>query len=185
MSSGLHCGLEPLTHPACPLTSWLSLTLSCYLPASPKLSNTRWHFVEHLVCVPWARPERAFCTCVRSGRRVPSLAPARLQSRTIHSPPRSKPPSRTGALQRRRQSSLGGTPASAAGSAVDGAAQATRARQLPRGTARAYPHARRHALVAATTPCRYSNGDSSSVLSPAAEPAPLRYKRRPRAPPST
>ena len=150
MFSSLHCGLEPPTHPACPLTSWLSLTLSCYLPASPKLSSTRWHFVEHLLCVLWARPERAFCTCVRSGRHVPSLAPARLQRRAIHSPPRSKPPSRTGALQRRRQSSLGGTPASAAGSAVDGAAQATRARQLPPGNSPSLSASRRHALVAAT-----------------------------------
>ena len=61
----------------------------------------------------------------------------------------------------------------------------TRARQLPQGTARAYPHARRHAFVAATTPCGYSNGDPSSILSTAAEPAPSCYKRRPRAPPST
>ena len=29
MSSGLHCGLEPLTHPACPLTSQMTLTLAC------------------------------------------------------------------------------------------------------------------------------------------------------------
>ena len=38
---------------------------------------------------------------------------------------------------------------------MDGAAQATRARQLPPGTARAHPQARRHALVAATSSCSY------------------------------
>ena len=66
-----------------------------------------------------------------------------------------------------------------------GTAQTTPARQLPQEAARAYPHARRHAFVAATTPCSYSNGDPSSILSTAAEPAPSRYKREPRAPPST
>ena len=56
-----------------------------------------------------------------------------------------------GTLQRR----LGSTPASAADSAADGAAQTTSARQLPQSTGRAYPPARRHAFVASTMPCNY------------------------------
>ena len=50
---------------------------------------------------------------------------------------------------------LGGTPASAADSTADGAAQTTSARQLPQSTGRAYPPARRNAFVAATMPCHY------------------------------
>ena len=80
---------------------------------------------------------------------------------------------------------LGGTPASAAASAMFGTAQTAPARQLPLGIARAYPPTCRNAFVAATMPCNYSNGDSSSILSTAAEPASSRYIREPRAPPST
>ena len=143
------------------------------------------HFAEHLVGVLWARPERAFCTCrARAAASRPWVLPT-LQSRATHSTAHRITPSSPGALQHHRQSPL--------------AARRRRQRALPwtappkpparascpLGTGRAYPHSRRHALVAATTPCSYSNGDPSSILSTAAKPAPSCYKRRPRAPPST
>ena len=60
--SGLHCGLEPLTYPPCPLSALLPLPPSCAVPAPPSSSRARWHFVEQVPCVLWARPERMFCT---------------------------------------------------------------------------------------------------------------------------
>ena len=60
--SGLHCGLEPLTYPPCPLSVLLPLPPSCAVPAPPSSSRARWHFVEQVPCVLWARPERTFCT---------------------------------------------------------------------------------------------------------------------------
>ena len=54
--------------------------------------------------------------------------------------------------------------------ATDGAARATRVRQLPSGAVRAHPQARLQALVAATSPLQQQNGGSPSFLSNAAEP---------------
>ena len=90
-----------------------------------------WHIAEHVACVLWARPERAFCTCVRTGHHVvprPLLA--------CRAAPRPHPLTRTRqlaphALQRRRQRPLGGTPTATVRPAMDGAAQATTPRQLP------------------------------------------------------
>ena len=87
-----------------------------------------WHIAEHVACMLWARPERAFCTCVCTGRRV---APWPLLA--YRSAPRPHPLTRTrqlapGALQRRRQGPLGGTPTATVRPAVGGAAQATSAR---------------------------------------------------------
>ena len=49
--SGLHCGLEPLTYPPCPLSVLLPLPPSCAVPAPPSSSRARWHFVEQVPCV--------------------------------------------------------------------------------------------------------------------------------------
>ena len=43
----------------------------CSLPAPTKLSRARWHFVEQVPCVLWARPERTFST--RALRRHAAL----------------------------------------------------------------------------------------------------------------
>ena len=70
-------------------------------------SRLPWHFVEHVPCVLWARPERTFCTRAHRAaashcrtRRVPPLALARLQRRALTSPTLH---ATSGALQRRRQ----------------------------------------------------------------------------------
>ena len=159
--SGLHCGLEPLTYPPCPLSVLLPPPSSCAVPAPPSRSRPRWHFVEHLPCVLWARPERTFCTRAHyadtphcRALRDPTLAPPASLNRALAAPCSTIPLASCCTAGR----ALGGTPASAADSAADGAAQATSARQLPRSTGRAYPPARRNAFVAAKMPCTYSNG---------------------------
>ena len=98
--SGLHYGLEPLTYPPCPLSALLPLPPSCAVPAPPSSSRARWHFVEQVPCVLWARPERTFCTRAHYAdtphcrpRRVPSLTPARLPNHARHSPSLQYPPS--------------------------------------------------------------------------------------------
>ena len=91
----------------------------------------------------------------------------------------------TGSPSGKMNRSSGARRPATAGPAMDGAARATAARQLASGAVQAYPRARSLVLVAATTPCSYRNGDSSSFLSTTVEPAPSRYKRGPRAPPST
>ena len=98
--SGLHCGLEPLTYPPCTLSALLPLPPSCAVPAPPSSSRARWHFVEQVPCVLWARPERTFCTRAHYAdtphcrpRRVPSLTPARLPNPARHSPSLQYPPS--------------------------------------------------------------------------------------------
>ena len=55
----------------------------------------------------------------------------------------------------------------------------------PLGTARAYPHARRHALVAATTPCSYRTATRRRSYPPPWSQPRRAYIRRPRTPPST
>ena len=156
--SGLHCGLELLTYPPCPLSVLLPLPPSCAVPAPPSSSRARWHFVEQVPCVLWARPERTFCTRAHytdtphcCTRRDPTLAPSASLSRALAAPCSTIPLVPGCAAGR----ALGGTPASAVASAMFGTAQTTPARQLPLGIARAYPHARRNAFVAATMPCHY------------------------------
>ena len=80
--SGLHYGLEPLTYPPCPLSALLPLPPSCAVPAPPSSSRARWHCVEQVPCVLWARPERTFCTRAHyadtphcRARRDPTLVP--------------------------------------------------------------------------------------------------------------
>ena len=159
--SSLHCGLELLTYPPCPLSVLLPLPPSCAVPAPPSSSRARWHFVEQVPCVLWARPERMFCTRAHYAdtphcrtRRDPTLAPSASLNRALAAPCSTVSLTPCCAAGR----ALGGTPASAADSAADGAAQTTSARQLPQSTGRAYPPARRHAFVAAKMPCTYSNG---------------------------
>ena len=119
------------------------------------------HFAEQLACVHWARPEHTFCTRAHYAdtphcrtRRDPTLAPSASLSRALAAPCSTIPLVSCCTAGR----ALGGTPASAADSAADGAAQATGTRQLPKSTGRAYPPTRRNAFVAATMPCNYSNG---------------------------
>ena len=106
--SGLHCGLELLTYPPCPLSVLLPLPPSCAVPAPPSSSRARCHFVEQVPCVLWARPERTFCTRAHRAaashcrpRRVPHMALASLQRRELASPTLHATP---GALQRSWQS---------------------------------------------------------------------------------
>ena len=189
--SGLHYGLEPLTDPPCPLSALLPLPPSCAVPAPPSSSRARWHFVEQVPCVPWARPECTFCTRAHYAdtqhcrtRRDPTLAPSASLNRALAAPCSTVSLTPCCAAGR----ALGGTPASAADSAADGAAQTASARQLPQSTGRAYPPARRHAFVAATMPCNYSNGcrRRSYLLPPRStlerlykgNPEPLRALRR-------
>ena len=81
----------------------------------------------------WARPERAFCTCVRTGRRVWPLAFAHLQSHA-------RPHPLTSTLQATLELHSAAVRSAVAASgrpqwapALDGAARATRVRQLPSG----------------------------------------------------
>ena len=92
--SCLHCGLGPLTDPPCPLSALLSLPPSCAVPAPPSSSRARWHFVEQVPCVLWARPERTFCTRAHYAdtthcrtRRDPTLAPSASLSHALVAPP--------------------------------------------------------------------------------------------------
>ena len=95
--SGLHCGLEPLTYPPCPLSALLPLPPSCAVPAPPSSSRARWHCVEQVSSVLWARPERTFCTRAHYNdtphcrtRRDPTLAPSASLSCALAAPaPRS------------------------------------------------------------------------------------------------
>ena len=75
---------------------------------------------------------------------------------------------------------LGGTPASAAASAMFGTAQATSARQLPQSTGRAYPPARRHAFVAATMPCYYRKVVAGDLIPSHRGPTSSAYLKGPR-----
>ena len=91
--SGLHCGLEPLTYPPCPLSALLPLPPSCAVPAPPSSSRARWHCVEQVPCVLWARPERTFCTRAHYAdtphcrtRRDPTLAPSASLSHALAAP---------------------------------------------------------------------------------------------------
>ena len=91
--SGLHCGLELLTYPPCPLSVLLPLPPSCAVPAPPSSSRARWHFVEQVPCVLWARPERTFCTRAHYAdtphcrtRRDPTLAPSASLSHALVAP---------------------------------------------------------------------------------------------------
>ena len=109
----------------------------------------------------WARPERTFCTRAHYAdtphcrtRRDPTLAPSASLSRALAAPCSTIPLVPGCAAGR----ALGGTPASAAASAMFGTVQTAPARQLPLGNARAYPPACRNAFVAAKMPCTYSNG---------------------------
>ena len=122
-----------------------------------------------------ARFARA-CARVAASRPWPLLA-CRATPVLVHTSERSKLP--PGALQRRRQSPLAARRRRQQASAMDGAAQATRARQLPPGTARAHPQARRHALVAATSPCSYRTAVRRSYPRPPREPTLAAYKRSP------
>lgn len=165
--SGLHYGLEPLTYPPCPLSALLPLPPSCAVPAPPSSSRARWHCVEQVPCVLWARPERTFCTRAHYAdtphcrtRRDPTLAPSASLSHALVAPLLHD---LSGALLR-RWPRPGGTPASAVASAMFGAAQATSARQLPRSTGRAYPPARRNAFVAATMPCNYRKAVAGDLI---------------------
>ena len=131
------------------------------MPAPPSRSRPRWHSVEHLPCVLWARPERTFCTRAHyadtphcRARRDPTLAPSAPLSPALVAPCSTITLAPYCAAGR----ALGGTPASAVDSAADGAAQTTSARQLPWSTGRAYPPVHRNAFVAAKMPCNYSNG---------------------------
>ena len=103
-------------------------------------------------------PERTFCTRAHYAdtphcrtRRDPALAPSASLNRALAAPCSTIPLAPGCAAGR----ALGGTPASAVASAMFGTAQTTPARQLPLGIARAYPHARRNAYVAATMPWHY------------------------------
>ena len=88
-----HCGLGPLTYPPCPLSVLLPLLPSCAVPAPPSSSRARWHFVEQVPCVLWARPERTFCTRAHyadtphcRARRDPTLAPSASLSHALAAP---------------------------------------------------------------------------------------------------
>ena len=125
--------------------------------------------------------------CNRAAASHPAPVPTRdhLQLAATHSPPHHYTPARPGTLQRHRQSTFGGTPASADSPAPFSAAQATPARHLAPGTARTHPQACPLAFVAATTPCKLQRGGSPASSSTAAEPTSSRYKRTPRNLPST
>ena len=147
-----------------------------------------WHFAEHLVRVLWARPERTFCTRAHRAaaphcrpRRVPSLAPARLQSHALRSPTLH---ATSGALQRRRQSlwrhaGVGSEllPRTAPPKPHQRASCPLEQLELilkPVGTRSSPP--RRPAATERWSPAFLSSA--------AAGPASNTYKRRPRAPPS-
>ena len=106
----------------------------------------------------WARPERTFCTRAHYAdtphcrtRRDPTLAPSASLSHALAAPCSTASLAPCCVAGR----ALGGTPVSAVASAMFGTAQTTPVRQLPLGIARAYPHARQNAFIAATMPCHY------------------------------
>ena len=155
MILSLHCDLAPRIILACPLGFQLLLTWVCYLPASTATSSMLWHFVEHIQCVHWTRPERAYCSHAAAPTRWPPRLWPALQNLATRSPPRSIAPNHPGTLQRRCQGVLGGTPASAVAPATGSAAQTPPSRHLAPGAARAHPQPCPLALVAATMPCCY------------------------------
>ena len=151
-----------LLNPSSTQASWHALAF-CRTPGVRALGAPRAHVLH-------AR------TRATASRPWPLLA-CRATPVLVHTPERSKPS--PGALQRRRQSPLAARRRRQQVSAMDGAAQATRARQLPPGTARAHPQARRQALVAATSPCSYRTAVRRSYPRPPREPTLAAYKRSP------
>ena len=158
------------------------------MPASLSHSRLPWHFVEHVPCVLWARPERTFCTRAHRAaashcrpRRVPHMALARLQSRALTSPTLHATP---GALQRRWQSfwrhaGVGSELLPWSAPPKPPARASCPCEQLeliPKPVGMRSSPPRRPAATAPRSPAFLSTA--------AAGPASSAYKRRPRAPPS-
>ena len=80
------------------------------MPAPPSSSRARWHFVEQVPCVLWARPERTFCTRAHYAdtphcrtRRDPTLAPSASLNRALAATCSTVPLAAPLAARRRRQ----------------------------------------------------------------------------------